>query len=113
MVKLAFELLVLTAARSGEVRRAEWAEIDTNGHAWTDLATRTKAKRERRLPLTHHAERVLDAARTLSNGNALVFPSARGKRFNDMALSGLLRTLEVPAVPHGFRASFRTGRPRR
>ena len=36
-----------------------------------------------------------------------MFPSPRGKRFNDMALSGLLRTLEVPAVPHGFRSTFR------
>ena len=52
--------------------------------------------------LTRHAEAVLDAARTLSNGNALVFPSTRGKQFNDMVLSGPLRTLEVPAVPHGF-----------
>ena len=36
-----------------------------------------------------------------------MFPSPRGKRINDMALSGLLRTLEVPAVPHGFRSTFR------
>ncbi len=43
----------------------------------------------------------------LSNGNLLVFPSGRGKRLNDMALSGLLKTLEVPAVPHGFRSTFR------
>ena len=49
------------------------------------------------------AEQVLDAARALSNGNLLVFPSGRGKRLNDMALSGLLKTLEIPAVPHGHR----------
>ena len=42
-VKLAFELLVLTAARSGEVRGARWAEIDTKDHVWTVPATRTKA----------------------------------------------------------------------
>ena len=107
VVKLAFEFLVLTAARSGEVRGAEWAEIDTEDHVWTVPATRTKAKREHRVPLTRRAEQVLDAARTLSNGNALVFPSPRGKRFNDMALSGLLKMLEVPAVPHGFRSTFR------
>ena len=88
-------------------RRLECAEIDTEEHVWTILATRTKAKREHRVPLTRRTEQVLDAARTLSNGNALVFPSPRGKRFNDMALSGLLRTLEVPAVPHGFRSTFR------
>ena len=107
VVKLAFELLVLTAAPSGEVRRAEWTEIDTEEHVWTVPATRTKAKREHRVPLARRAGQILDAARTLSNGNTLVFPSPRGKRFNDLALSGLLRTLEVPALPHGFRSTFR------
>ena len=106
-VKLAFEFLVLTAARSGEVRGARWDEIDTEDHVWTVPATRTKAKREHRVPLTRRAEQVLDAARAAGNGGPLVFPSARGKRINDMALSGLLRTLEVPAVPHGFRSTFR------
>ena len=65
-VKLAFEFLVLTAARSGEVRGAEWAEwaeIDTDDHVWTVPAKRTKAKREHRVPLTRCAEQVLDAAR--------------------------------------------------
>ena len=107
VVRLAFEFLVLTAARSGEVRGAEWVEIDTEEHVWTVPATRTKAKREHRVPLSRRALDILDAARTLGNGNPLVFPSPRGKRFNDMALSGLLRTLEVPAVPHGFRSTFR------
>ena len=106
-VKLAFEFLVLTAARSGEVRGARWAEIDTADHVWTVPATRTKAKREHRVPLCRRAEQILDAARAISIGNALVFPSGRGKRLNDMALSGLLKTLEVPAVPHGFRSTFR------
>ena len=44
-VTLAFEFLVLTAARSGEVRGARWAEIDTADHVWTVPATRTKAPR--------------------------------------------------------------------
>lgn len=99
VAKLAFEFLVLTAARSGEVRGAEWAEIDTEEHVWTVPATRTKAKREHRVPLTRRAEQVFDAARTLGNGNALVFPSPRGKRFNDMALSGLLRSHDSDASP--------------
>ncbi len=106
-VKLAFEFLVLTAARSGEVRGARWDEMDTEAHVWTVPATRTKAKREHRVPLTRRALKILDAARAAGNGGPLVFPSARGKRINDMALSGLLRTLEVPAVPHGFRSTFR------
>ena len=107
VVKLAFEFLVLTAARSGEVRGAEWTEIDTEEHIWTVPATRTKAKREHRVPLSGPALAILDAGRSLANGNPLVFPSVRGKRMNDMVLSGLLKTLEVPAVPHGFRSTFR------
>ena len=107
VVKLAFEFLVLTAARSGEVRGAQWDEIDTEDHVWTVPATRTKAKREHRVPLCQRAEQILDAARTLGDGNALVFPSGRGKRLTDMAVSGLLKDLEIGAVPHGFRSSFR------
>ena len=107
VVKLAFEFLVLTAARSGEVRGARWAEINTADHVWTVPATRTKAKREHRVPLCRRAEQILDAARAVSNGNPLAFPSERGKRLNDMALSGVLRTLEITAVPHGFRSTFR------
>ena len=49
-VKLAFELLVLTAARSGEVRLATWDEIDAAGAVWTISAMRMKAKREHRVP---------------------------------------------------------------
>ena len=47
-VKLAFELLVLTAARSGEVRLATWTEMDMAGRVWTISAARMKAKREHR-----------------------------------------------------------------
>ena len=45
-VKLAFEFLVLTAARSGEVRLATWEEIDTAARVWTISAARMKAKRD-------------------------------------------------------------------
>ena len=74
---------------------------------WIGTATRTKAKREHRIPLCRRAEQILDAARTLGDGNPLVFPSGRGKRLTDMALSGLLKDLAIGAVPHGFRSSFR------
>ena len=48
--RLAFEFLVLTAARWGEVRWAVWSEIDLKDAAWTVPATRMKAKREHRVP---------------------------------------------------------------
>ena len=106
--KLPFEFLVLTAARSGEVRGARWDEMDTEAHVWIVPATRMKMKREHRVPLCRRALDILDAARTLDGGDgALVFPSVSGKRLHDMALSGLLKNQKVAAVPHGFRSSFR------
>ena len=56
---------------------------------------------------------VLDAARSLAVGNPLVFPNRSGNRIRDTFLSQLLKDLDIAAVPHGFRSSFRTGRPRR
>ena len=107
LVKLALEFLVLTAVRSGDVRGALWAEIDIADRVWTIPATRIKMKREHRVPLCDRAIEILDAARRLGAGRPLVFPTPRGKQFTGMALSGLLKRLEVPAVPHGFRSSFR------
>ena len=106
-VKLAFEFLVLTAARSGEVRGARWAEIDTADHVWTVPATRTKAKREHRVPLSGRALEILDAARTLDDGNPLVFPSVRGKRMNDMACRHCSGRWRSRPCLHGFRSTFR------
>ena len=107
VVKLAFEFLVLTAGRSGEVRGAEWRELDLTAGLWTVPATRMKAKREHRVPLCRRALEVLGAARALGPRAGLAFPTARGRQLKDMALSGLLKDLEIAAVPHGFRSSFR------
>ena len=108
VVKLAFEFLVLTAARSGEVRGAVWTEIDREGRVWTIPATRLKTKREHRVPLCSRAVEILGLARTLGDdGRPLLFPSVRGKPLATATLSGLLKDLEIPAVPHGFRSSFR------
>ena len=63
--KLAFEFLVLTAARSGEVRLATWDEIDLVAPVWTIPATRMKAQREHRVPLCRRAVEVLREAEQL------------------------------------------------
>ena len=49
---LAFEFLVLTACRSGEVRGARWDEVDADTATWTVPPTRMKAKLEHRVPLS-------------------------------------------------------------
>ena len=75
---LAFEFLVLTAARSGEVRNARWEQIDRAGAVWTIPAERMKAGREHRVPLSPRALEVLDGAAELFDGAGLVFPSPTG-----------------------------------
>ncbi len=70
---LAFEFLVLTAARSGEVRGARWTEIDRHCAVWTVPADRMKAGREHRVPLSDRALAVLDQAREFADDTGLVF----------------------------------------
>ena len=104
---LAFEFLVLTAARSGEVRNARWEQIDRAGAVWTIPAERMKAGREHRAPLSPRALEVLDDAAELFDGAGLVFPSPTGRVLNHATMTNLLHGLGIDAVAHGFRSSFR------
>ena len=105
---LAFEFLVLTAARSGEVREARWDEIDLDAATWTIPADRTKMKREHRVPLSSRALAVLSETLQLQDRTGLVFPSVTGRSLSDATLSKLVRENGIKAVPHGFRSSFRS-----
>ena len=108
VVKLAFELLVLTAGRWGEVRGAHWTEMDFAGRTWTIPAARMKAKRAHRIPLSGRAMEILEAAHTLATvPSPLVFPAADGGPLPDKVLRRLLQDRRIPAVPHGFRSTFR------
>lgn len=107
--RLAFEFLILTAARSGEVRGALWSEIDLTERTWTIPAERMKADVEHIVPLSDAALDVLKRARVhKEDGNDLVFPGTRhGKPMSDMTLTKICRDANIDAVPHGFRSSFR------
>ena len=108
VVRLAFEFMVLTAARSGAARAARWSEVDLDAAAWTVPAGRMKALREHRVPLGGRVVQVLGAVRRLGAGDGpLVFATAQGKPLNDMALSRPLTQAAIPAVLHGFRSPFR------
>jgi integrase len=109
MGALALEFAILTAARSGEVRLMTTAEVDTESKMWTVPAERMKAKKEHRVPLTDAALAVLTKAKTLAEGitSDFVFPAVRGGALSDMTLSAVTRRMEVAAVPHGFRSTFR------
>lgn len=109
VTKLAFELLVLTAARSGEIRGAAWTEIDLTAKVWEIPAERMKMKRRHRVPLCSRAVTILDQAKALDDGSGLVFPGMKkGKPLSDMTLLKLVRELGFEVDVHGFRTSFRT-----
>ena len=106
--KLSLAFLVLTAARSSEVRLATWSEVDWVSETWTIPADRMKARREHRVPLSSRSIQVLQDARALDVDAELIFPSPlTGRPLSDMTHPNMLRKLKIQAVPYGFRSSFR------
>ena len=110
--RLALEFLILTAARSGEVRGATWNEIDGDAALWTIPGDRMKAGREHVVPLSEGALAVLEKMRVWgsrpTDPKELIFPGTKlGKPISDMTLTKVLRDMGLNAVPHGFRSSFK------
>jgi integrase len=98
----ALEFLILTAARAGEVVGAEWSEIDqAEGWTWVVPATRMKARREHRVPLSRAARAVLDKT-PFERRKGPIFPAVSGHM-----LWKFLRELTDAATVHGLRSSFR------
>lgn len=102
----ALELLILTAARSGEVRGATWNEIAPDYTTWTLSADRMKAGKEHTVPLSKQAVALLKALPRIGD---YIFPGAvEGKPLSDMALLQQLRGLDANGFAvHGFRSAFR------
>jgi integrase len=101
------EFVVLTTARSVEVRDMRWAEIDFRSHIWTVPAGRMKAGKEHRVPLTARAKEILGEP---GHPDALVFPAPTGpdRSLSDMALMAVLKRMRREAITvHGFRSTFR------
>ncbi len=121
----AIEFLILTAARSGEVRGMCWGELDMDAAVWTVPAQRMKAGRPHRVPLSASALALLRRIRPDNAGaGALVFPGMKADQsLSDMSLTAVLRRMNAvpagqvppwrdavsgePIVVHGFRSTFR------
>jgi len=101
---LALEFAILTAARSGEVIGATWAEVDLAKAVWTIPASRMKAGKEHRVPLSPRAVAILEATKPL--GSQFLFAGNRGK-LSIMAMTMLLRRMKADVTVHGFRSTFR------
>jgi integrase len=107
VAKLAFEFLILTATRTGEVLGARWPEIDLEAKVWTVPPERMKAAREFRVPLPARAVEILNRAQEFSGDSELVFQGARiGRPLSNMVFLMLLRRMGVEATAHGFRSAF-------
>ena len=102
----AVEFGILTAARSGEVRGATWAEIDLDAALWTVPAERMKGGREHRVPLSRRAIALLEVAPRTGD---YIFPGSRAQSpLSDMSLTAVLRRMGRPEITmHGFRSTFR------
>jgi len=109
MGRLALEALILTAARSGEIRGALWSELDLEGATWTVPAERMKAGKAHVVPLSPAAVDVFNRAAALrTEGSDLVFYGLkRGRSLSDMTLLKVLRDSGEPFTVHGFRSAFR------
>ncbi len=105
----AIEFLILTAARSLEVRDATWDEVNLGAATWIIPASRMKMKRPHRVPLSPRALEILKEAQDLFGGTGRLFPGAKaGRPLSDVALSKTVKGLGFPVDVHGFRTSFRT-----
>ena len=102
-----YEFQILTASRTGEVRGAQWEEIDMANATWTVPATRIKSGKRHRVPLSQAAQTVLEQARQRTGGVGLIFPSRTGRPISKSTLSKLCKAHNLDGVPHGNRASFR------
>ena len=106
VTKLAFEFMILTAARGGEVRYATWAEV--GGDTWTRPGEKMKGNKSHRVPLSIQAQGLLRMAREkLGTESGLIFPAPDGKPLSENALPMRAKKSKLGCVPHGFRSSFR------
>lgn len=103
----ALEFTILTAARSGEVLGATWNEIDVQKEVWTIPASRMKAGREHRIPLSSRAMELLAAQLELNSVGPVFRSSNSVSPLSSMAMAMLLRRMKSDITVHGFRSTFR------
>lgn len=110
-VSCAIRLAPLVFVRPGELRRAEWADIDLENAEWRYTVTKTDMPHI--VPLSKQALAVLQEIHPLTGNSRYVFPSARANNrpMSDNAILAAMRRMGISkevASGHGFRASART-----
>lgn len=111
IVRHALRLAPLVFVRPGELRNAEWADIDLDTAEWRYLVSKTKTQHI--VPLSRQAIEILTDLKSLSGGGRYVFPGARtnNRPMSDNAILAALRRMGIDKEEmsgHGFRAMART-----
>lgn len=107
--RLALKLLALTFVRPGELRMAEWDEIDFKAKEWRIPEARTKMRRLHRVPLALQALAILEQLRPLTGRSKYLFPSVRSahRNMSENTLNAALRRMgygQDEMTAHGFRS---------
>lgn len=109
----ALQLAPHVFVRPGELRQAEWAEIDLDAAIWRIPGSRMKMNREHVVPLSTQSVALLKAAGELTGGGRFVFPSVRTplRPMSENTLNAALRRLGYTSeemTSHGFRSTAST-----
>ena len=111
IVRCALRLAPLLFVRPGELRQAEWKDIDLEKGEWKYLVQKTKTLHI--VPLSQQAIQILQEIKPLTGHGCYVFPSARTntRPMSDNAPLAAMRRMGIPKEEmsvHGFRAMART-----
>ena len=113
IVRHAMIFTALTFGRPGEIRRAEWTEIDWQGKEWRIPAAKMKMRADHRVPLAEQAIKLLKEIQTITGDGVYIFPSARtgARPMSENAILAALRRMgftKDEMTTHGFRAMAST-----
>jgi len=111
--RLAMQIAPHVFVRPGELRHAEWGEVDLEARVWTIPARKTKMRKPHQVPLSTQVVALLEQARELTGAYRYVFPSVRSstRPMSDNTINAALRRLGYTSdemTAHGFRAMAST-----
>ncbi|EJD6046043.1 MULTISPECIES: tyrosine-type recombinase/integrase [Providencia] len=112
IVRVALRVLILTGVRPGELRKAEWSEINFDTKVWEIPAEKMKMRRPHIVPLSEQVIDLLKQIHPISGSYQYIFPSRTDyrKHISDMALNTMIRRMGYSgrATGHGFRHTMST-----
>ena len=113
ITRIALQIAPLVFVRPGELRHAEWAEIQLDSAEWRIPAAKMKMKRDHIVPLSTQAIQILEEIKPLTSNGRYIFPSTRSETrpMSENTVNGALRRLGYEVnefTGHGFRSMAST-----